>query len=135
MGEDGFLRAILAEPSDHTARLVYADWLEEHGDNIRAEFLRLLEGFAPATQEIERSRAWRKRLQQLAARLDTVWLAAVSGLRIAVVQVSFRVATGASVSFADALEVSLDCCVCCRCWRTVVFQPDGDEGRCTPTGH
>src|SRR5438067_2420546 len=44
MSEDGFLRAILAQPNDDNVRLVYADWLEEQGDPgsaSRAEFLRL----------------------------------------------------------------------------------------------
>jgi uncharacterized protein (TIGR02996 family) len=35
-----FLRAIAEEPDDDTCRLVFADWLEEHGD-WRAEFFRL----------------------------------------------------------------------------------------------
>jgi uncharacterized protein (TIGR02996 family) len=36
-----FLAAIRAHPEDDTARLVFADWLEEHGDADRAEFIRL----------------------------------------------------------------------------------------------
>lgn len=32
MNEDVFLQAILEEPDDDTHRLVYSDWLEEHGD-------------------------------------------------------------------------------------------------------
>jgi uncharacterized protein (TIGR02996 family) len=39
--EEGFLRAILAEPDDDAHRLVFADWLEDHGDPERAEFIRL----------------------------------------------------------------------------------------------
>jgi uncharacterized protein (TIGR02996 family) len=34
-----FLETILADPDDNTARLVFADWLEEHGDP-RGEFIR-----------------------------------------------------------------------------------------------
>ena len=34
--EDAFLRAILETPDDETPRLVFADWLEEHGDLIQA---------------------------------------------------------------------------------------------------
>ncbi|HEY1188784.1 MAG TPA: TIGR02996 domain-containing protein, partial [Gemmata sp.] len=33
--------AIWADPADDTARLVYADWLQEHGDEARAEFIQL----------------------------------------------------------------------------------------------
>jgi uncharacterized protein (TIGR02996 family) len=38
---DAFLEAICAAPEDDTPRLVYADWLEEHGEGERAEFIRL----------------------------------------------------------------------------------------------
>jgi carbon storage regulator len=38
--EESFLRAIEADPGDEATRLVYADWLEEHGDPL-GEFLRL----------------------------------------------------------------------------------------------
>lgn len=34
------LRAVIAEPHSHLPRLVFADWLEEHGDAVRAEFIR-----------------------------------------------------------------------------------------------
>jgi uncharacterized protein (TIGR02996 family) len=33
--------AIRAHPDDDTPRLVYADWLQEHGDEPRAEFIRI----------------------------------------------------------------------------------------------
>lgn len=35
------LAAILAAPDDDAPRLVYADWLEEHGEETRAEFIRM----------------------------------------------------------------------------------------------
>ena len=38
---DGFLAAIIADPTDDTPRLQYADWLEEHGEQERAEFIRV----------------------------------------------------------------------------------------------
>jgi uncharacterized protein (TIGR02996 family) len=43
MTSDGeaLFRAICAQPADDTARLVYADWLEENGQPERAEFIRL----------------------------------------------------------------------------------------------
>jgi len=46
--EEVILRAILAEPSDHTNLRIFADWLDEQGDP-RAELLRLLHVL---TQEI-----------------------------------------------------------------------------------
>jgi uncharacterized protein (TIGR02996 family) len=42
MGErDALLRAICDAPDDDLPRLVFADWLDEHGDPTRAEFIRL----------------------------------------------------------------------------------------------
>jgi uncharacterized protein (TIGR02996 family) len=37
--EDAFIEAILQNPDDNAARLVYADWLEERGD-LRSEIIR-----------------------------------------------------------------------------------------------
>jgi uncharacterized protein (TIGR02996 family) len=37
---DALLRAIRADPESDGPRLVYADWLQEHGDPDRAEFIR-----------------------------------------------------------------------------------------------
>ncbi|MBY0455899.1 MAG: TIGR02996 domain-containing protein [Gemmataceae bacterium] len=39
--EDALLAAIRAHPDEDTPRLIYADWLDEHGDSARAEFIRL----------------------------------------------------------------------------------------------
>jgi uncharacterized protein (TIGR02996 family) len=39
--QDAFLADILAHPDDDAPRLVYADWLDDHGDEPRAEFIRL----------------------------------------------------------------------------------------------
>src|SRR5262245_39367867 len=36
-----FLESILETPEDDVPRLIYADWLEDHGDHDRAEFIRL----------------------------------------------------------------------------------------------
>jgi uncharacterized protein (TIGR02996 family) len=38
--EDPFIAALAADPADETTRLVYADWLEERGDDARAAYLR-----------------------------------------------------------------------------------------------
>jgi uncharacterized protein (TIGR02996 family) len=80
-----FLAQLLGDPSDDATRLVYADWLEEQGSptaDAKAEFLRL-------SVEMERNPGWkgerkarRQRLQQLAASLDTDWLAEVSRLPV-----------------------------------------------------
>jgi uncharacterized protein (TIGR02996 family) len=36
----GLLRAICEQPDDDTPRLVYADWLDDHGDSPQAEYIR-----------------------------------------------------------------------------------------------
>jgi uncharacterized protein (TIGR02996 family) len=38
---DALLRAICENPDDDAPRLVYADWLDEHGDPRQAEFIRV----------------------------------------------------------------------------------------------
>jgi uncharacterized protein (TIGR02996 family) len=81
--EDAFIQTIIADPKDDTARLVYADWLEERGDPVasaKAEFLRVTVETAGLPRR-KRKRG-RRRLQQLAADLDPPWLAAVSHLDI-----------------------------------------------------
>src|SRR5687767_4492465 len=53
-GHEALLRAIIADPDDTTLRLAYADWLEEHDEAERAEFVRVQcrlanLGFGPIT--------------------------------------------------------------------------------------
>jgi uncharacterized protein (TIGR02996 family) len=40
MEQAAFIQAILAEPEDDTSRLVFADWLEERGQEARAAWIR-----------------------------------------------------------------------------------------------
>jgi uncharacterized protein (TIGR02996 family) len=39
--DEAFLQAVIEAPDDDAPRLVYADWLEEHGQPERAEFIRV----------------------------------------------------------------------------------------------
>jgi uncharacterized protein (TIGR02996 family) len=39
--DEALLAAIAAHPEEDTPRLVYADWLDEHGQPVRAEFIRV----------------------------------------------------------------------------------------------
>jgi uncharacterized protein (TIGR02996 family) len=83
LDDANFLAQLEANPTDDAARLVYADWLEEQGDAssaVRAEFLRLTARLA--TAKTVKSKTLRKRLQELAAGLDTDWLGVVSRLPI-----------------------------------------------------
>src|ERR1019366_9385047 len=63
--EDAFLHTILAHPDDDIPRLVFADWLEEHG-NPRGTFIRLQCDRAKLTQY---DPAWKDILAQEAALL------------------------------------------------------------------
>jgi hypothetical protein len=54
---------------------------------------------------------------------------------VAEVAVRLKFAPGATVSFGDPLELSLDCPVCRRRRRTVIFREGQTEGVCTPTRH
>lgn len=48
-----FLRSIIENPDDLTPRLIYADWLAEHGDADQAEFIRLQCGGVRTQREKE----------------------------------------------------------------------------------
>jgi len=80
--EDAFLRAIQANPQDDAPRLVYADWLDERGDDQstrKADFLRMTTRLLAARSDLARS-LWEKRLRALAPAFEGEWLAAVSRL-------------------------------------------------------
>jgi uncharacterized protein (TIGR02996 family) len=67
-----FIDAIAENPDDDTARLVYADWLEDRGDP-RAEYLRLEVELASAINGNRRKQAI-GRIRQLRRKLDVRWL-------------------------------------------------------------
>jgi uncharacterized protein (TIGR02996 family) len=75
---DAFLRAIREDPHDPGRRLVYADWLEEHGDP-KGEYLRVS-----------------CRLAELRGTIDPAWLAAVREGRFQVEEICLR--SGRAVS-------------------------------------
>jgi uncharacterized protein (TIGR02996 family) len=78
---DAFLQSLAENPKDDNSRLVYADWLEEHGEPLKAEFLRLTVSLATEKRSKGTRKTQRNRLQELAAQLDTDWLAVVSRLK------------------------------------------------------
>ena len=57
---EAFLQSILEAPNDDAPRLVYADWLDDHGDGDRAEFIRVqcrlarLDPYDPERRELRR---------------------------------------------------------------------------------
>jgi len=74
MSEEGFLRAIAEAPEDDTPRLVYADWLEEHGEGERAEFIRLQVESDRTDVYDPRSVEFADREAELLARHEKKWL-------------------------------------------------------------
>jgi uncharacterized protein (TIGR02996 family) len=72
--EPGLLRAILDAPDDHAPRLVYADWLEEHGQAERADFIRLQIELARDLQDSPRRREMAFRALQLLEKHETTWV-------------------------------------------------------------
>jgi uncharacterized protein (TIGR02996 family) len=76
MEDIAFIRAIRENPEDDALRLVYADWLDEHGDP-RGEFLRLQHSLADLRKKDPRIADIRRRMEELRASLNIDWLACV----------------------------------------------------------
>jgi uncharacterized protein (TIGR02996 family) len=70
-----FLRAIAAEPDADAPRLVFADWLEEHGEAERAELIRLQVERARLEEGDARQAPLARREQELLAARGDDWLA------------------------------------------------------------
>jgi uncharacterized protein (TIGR02996 family) len=77
VSEEAALLALLRDPNDAVARVVYADWLEESGNVSRAELLRATHALEQMTLDsqlvVEQARA----LIEAREREDAAWLAAV----------------------------------------------------------
>jgi uncharacterized protein (TIGR02996 family) len=69
-----FLRLILDAPNDDGPRLIYADWLDERGDDDRAEFIRLQCAAAALPAGAAQSEDLRRRAQELLGRRRAAWL-------------------------------------------------------------
>lgn len=77
--EEAFLVSIGTKPSDNTARLVYADWLEERGDP-RAEYVRVLCAWLACRPAEEQPLIDRER--KLRRALSLRWLARIRGMPV-----------------------------------------------------
>jgi len=64
MEELDFIKAVLAEPTDYSSYLIFADWLEEHNDP-RCDFTRLVIARASLTCKQKRNKHTKERLRQL----------------------------------------------------------------------
>jgi uncharacterized protein (TIGR02996 family) len=80
---DAFLGAIIESPEDDAPRLVFADWLEEHGEPERAEFIRAQVGVARLPEGDVRLPALEARAKELQQAKAAAWLGPldVRGLR------------------------------------------------------
>src|SRR3954454_6234130 len=80
--EEAFLDALAEDPDDDATRLVYADWLEERGEEGRALYLRKEcelaalpgEGERRTSRQCGQALLLRFRLAQLRKGLDPAWL-------------------------------------------------------------
>jgi uncharacterized protein (TIGR02996 family) len=78
--DDDFLAAIRETPADDTPRLVYADWLEEHGQPDRAEFIRVQCRLATGVDVGPERRALLKREYELLADHWSEWAGPLVGV-------------------------------------------------------
>jgi uncharacterized protein (TIGR02996 family) len=80
--EESFLADILEHPDDDAVRLIYADWLEEHGDPAgadRAEFIRVQCARASRTDTGNQVELCRRE-RELLARYQQEWLGPLYGV-------------------------------------------------------
>jgi uncharacterized protein (TIGR02996 family) len=71
--EEALLRAVIADPDDDAPRLIYADWLDEHGDSDRAEFIRLQCAIAERAPHGDRPHDLFRRERELLAAHESEW--------------------------------------------------------------
>jgi len=72
--EEALLQAIHDAPEDHGPRLVYSDWLEEHGNSERAEFIRVQCELARPGRASARRKRLQAREQELLVAHRQQWL-------------------------------------------------------------
>jgi uncharacterized protein (TIGR02996 family) len=72
MTDAAFLQAIRDDPSDDTPRLIYADYLDDHGQADRAELIRVQCELA-RTRDRDRAVELRRRVRQLIIQHRTAW--------------------------------------------------------------
>ncbi|HEY1378820.1 MAG TPA: TIGR02996 domain-containing protein, partial [Gemmataceae bacterium] len=77
---DAFLRAVIDNPDDDLPRLVYADWLDEHGDAERAEFIRVQCAMARPPMTKAQFERWFGRSQELLTMHRERWVGPIGEL-------------------------------------------------------
>jgi uncharacterized protein (TIGR02996 family) len=79
--DEALFQAILDKPEDDDLRLVYADWLEEHGDPARAEFIRVQIQLARLSFDDDRREELSLREADLLAEHEAAWTAPFGPLK------------------------------------------------------
>jgi uncharacterized protein (TIGR02996 family) len=74
MNAESLLADVLEHPTDDDPRLVYADWLEEHGEPERAEFIRVQCELARTPRGTDRWQELHRRNWQLQFAFRQTWL-------------------------------------------------------------
>jgi uncharacterized protein (TIGR02996 family) len=72
--EAAFLDAMLDEDDVDTSRLIFADWLDEHGQPERGEFLRVQCELASWIPDLDRREELKRREEQLRREYGLAWL-------------------------------------------------------------
>src|SRR5215813_9242328 len=75
MMHEAFLASILETPDDDVPRLIYADWLEEHGEPDRAALIRIQIELARLPERAGDRRALEEREDALLKRYERRWTA------------------------------------------------------------
>jgi uncharacterized protein (TIGR02996 family) len=73
--DNPFLQALLAEPEEDTLRLAMADWLDEHDQPGRAEFIRVQIELARGVDDRARKHEFELRQRDLLVAHDGEWVA------------------------------------------------------------
>ncbi len=81
--EEAFLQTICDNPDDDSPRLIFADWLDEHGQGDRAEFIRLQCERARLCEWNPRGWEIARREELLVSKHRTEWLKPFRGLTAA----------------------------------------------------
>jgi uncharacterized protein (TIGR02996 family) len=74
VNDEAFIQAIAAEPNSDATRLVYSDWLEEHGNQPAADYLRTELELAKLPLDSPEATRLRNQLWQAWATVDPKWL-------------------------------------------------------------
>ena len=82
MSQRGFQFDIAEHPDDDTPRLIYADWLEDHGDEAQAEFIRVQIRRSRLPLEDPEQPVLARREAQLLARYEARWAGDLAELAI-----------------------------------------------------